>query len=115
MVVKTIILWVLLVSFIIPSLIFGYQKLIGEKEKIELFNRFGYPLWFMRLLGLAEIIASILMLFNPTRLTGIVIFPFILAGAIYTHLKFKDPKKEVMAPVFVGLHLLVIFLFTLWL
>jgi len=114
MVVKTIILWVLLASFIIPSLIFGYQKLVGEKQKIELFKRFGYPLWCMRLLGLIEIIACIMMLFNPTRLVGIVMFPVILAGAIYTHLKFNDPKKEVMTPVFVGLHLLAIFLFTLW-
>src|ERR1700709_1282033 len=98
--VKTIILWVLLTSFIIPSLIFGYQKLVGEKQKTELFNRFGYPLWFMRILGLAEIVACAFMLFGTTRLIGIFIFPIILAGAVYTHLKFKDPKKEVMTPVF---------------
>ncbi len=112
--VKTIILWVLLTSFIIPGLIFGYQKLIGEKQKTELFKRFGYPLWFMHILGLAEIIACLLMLFSPTRIIGILIFPVILAGAVYTHLQFKDPKKEVMTPVFVGVHLLAIFLFTLW-
>ena len=113
--VKTIILWVLLASFVIPSFIFGYQKLIGEKQKTELFIRFGYPLWFMRILGLAEIVACLLMLFDPTRLIGIFIFPAILAGAIYTHVEFKDPKKALMTPVFVALHLLAIFLFTLWL
>lgn len=110
--IKIIILWVLILAYVVPGFIFGFQKLIGQKQKIEQFLRFGYPLWLMRLLGLAEISAYILMIFNPTRLLGIFIFPIILAGAVYTHLNVKDPKKEVMTPVFVGLHLLVIFLLT---
>lgn len=111
---KAIILWVLIAAYIVPGFIFGYLKLVGQKQKIEQFRRFGYPLWFMRLLGLAEISACFMMLFSPTRLWGIFIFPIILAGAVYTHVKVNDPKKEVITPIVVALHLLVIFILTFW-
>ena len=112
--IKTIVFWVLMAAFIIPSFIFGYQKLIGQKQKAEQFNRFGYPLWFMRIIGLAEIIGCFLLLIHETRNIGVMIFAIIFAGAIYTHIKQKDPKKETMAPVIVLIHLLAIFLFTIW-
>jgi len=106
-----IIFWVLIAAYIIPGFIFGFKKLTGNKQSVSLFKKWGYPLWFMRVLGLTEIIGSILMLFNSTRIYGIAIFPVILAGALYTHLKNKEPD-DVKKPVFVGLLLLVIFLFT---
>ena len=107
-----IIFWVLIAAFVIPGYIFGFKKFFAHKQSVENFKRFGYPLWFMHLLGLAEIAGSSLMLFNPTRIYGIAIFPVIIAGAVYTHLKVKDAKKVVMKPILVGLHLLIIFLFT---
>lgn len=112
---KTIIFWLLLTAFIIPNLIFGYQKLVGQKQKTEQFNRFGYPLWFMRILGLAELLVCLSLLFSQTRNWGIIVFSIILAGAVYTHLKQKDTLKDVMVPVFVASHLLIIFLVAFWL
>jgi hypothetical protein len=111
--IKTIILWVLLLAYVVPGYIFGFQKLFGQKEKVQRFKTWGYPLWFMRLLGFVEVLGSSLMLYGPTRIYGMALFPVILAGAVYTHLKFRDPKGEVMAPIIDGLHLLVIFLFTI--
>jgi putative oxidoreductase len=107
-----IIFWVLIAAYVIPGYIFGTKKLIGHKHSIGEFKRFGYPLWFMHVLGLAEITGSTLMLFSATRIYGIAIFPVILAGAVYTHLKVRDGKKVVMKPVIAGMVLLVIFLFT---
>jgi len=107
-----IIFWVLIIAFVIPGYLFGFKKLFGHKQSVEAFRRFGYPLWFMHLLGFAEVAGSTLMLFNPTRIYGIAIFPIIIAGALYSHLKVKDAKKVVMKPILVGLHLLIIFLFT---
>ncbi len=107
-----IIFWVLIIAFVIPGFIFGFKKLLGHKDSIAAFKKFGYPLWFMHVLGFVEITASTLLLFNPTRIYGIAIFPLILAGAIYTHVKVKDGAKVVMKPILVGLHLLIIFLFT---
>ena len=109
-----IIFWVLIIAFVIPGYIFGFKKLFAHKESVENFKRFGYPLWFMHLLGFAEVAGSTLMLFNPTRIFGIAVFLIIIAGAVYTHLKVKDAKKVVLKPILVGLQLLIIFLLTFW-
>jgi putative oxidoreductase len=106
-----IIFWVLVAAYVIPAFIFGFKKLTGNKQSVALFKKWGYPLWFMHLLGLTEITGSVLMFFNSTRIYGIAIFPVILAGAFYTHVKFKE-SADAKKPVFVGLLLLVIFLFT---
>jgi putative oxidoreductase len=108
-----IIFWVLIAAYVIPGFIFGFKKLIGHKQSVEHFKKWGYPLWFMRLLGLVEITGSVLMLFSPTRIYGIAIFPVILAGAAYTHIKFKE-TNEAKKPFFVGALLLAIFLYTFW-
>ena len=107
-----IIFWVFTAAFVVPGFIFGFKKLFAHRDAVENFKRFGYPLWFMHLLGLAEITGSTLMLFNATRVYGIAIFPVILAGAIYTHLKVRDGKKVVMKPIVASLVLAIIFLFT---
>ncbi|WP_184548655.1 DoxX family protein [Mucilaginibacter sp. FT3.2] len=111
--IKTILIWVLLLVYVVPSYIFGFQKLFGRKEKALRFKAWGYPVWFMRLLGFIEVFGSSLMLYEPTRVYGIALFALVLAGAVYTHIKSHDPKSDVMTPVYVGLHLSVIFLLTL--
>jgi uncharacterized membrane protein YphA (DoxX/SURF4 family) len=112
--IKTIILWVLLIAFVIPLFLHGFQKVFGKKDKADLFRRLGYPLWFMRVIGLAEIIGCTLLLFSQTRFYGAAIFPIILLSAFYSHLRIKDKKGDTMTPLFVGLHLVVIVVFTLW-
>jgi putative oxidoreductase len=106
--------WALLIAFVAPCYAFGFKKLLGHPQSKTDFARWGYPLWFMRLLGLGEIVAATCMLFEPTRLAGICFFALIFAGAVATHIRSKDPVKLVMTPVFVGLHLLLVFAFTFW-
>jgi putative oxidoreductase len=112
---KAIILDVLMAVYVVPAFIFGTKKLIGLREPVAHFKRWGYPLWGMHLLGFAEIACGVLLFIAPARIYAIVIYSVIIAGALYTHIKANDPKKVVMKPIFVGLHLLIIFLFTLWL
>jgi putative oxidoreductase len=109
-----IIFWVLIAAYVIPGFIFGFKKLTGNKQSVTHFKKWGYPLWFMHLLGLAEITGSALMLFSPTRIYGIAIFPVILAGAVFTHIKYKEGKNEAIKPILVSLLLLAIFLFNFW-
>lgn len=109
---KTIILWVLIIAFIIPGYLFGFKKLLGGEEPVQKFKEWHYPLWFMHVLGLVEITGCTLLLFNQTRLYGLAVFPVVLAGAVYTHAKNDDPKSVVMRPIFVGLLLVAIFFIT---
>ncbi|MDP9080096.1 MAG: DoxX family protein [Bacteroidota bacterium] len=111
--IKIIIFYVLLAAYAIPGFIFGFKKLSGHKKSVGHFNRWGYPLWFMRFLGFTEITCSILIWFNATRMYALVVFAILIVGATYTHLKY-DSKKEAMKPVIVGTLLVIIFFFTLF-
>jgi putative oxidoreductase len=112
--IKTIVFWVLLLAFVLPTYYFGYTKLVAKKDKVESFVRWGYSILFMKLLGLVEIIAGTLLFFPATRYIGMAVIAVILVGAVFTHLKDKEQRKEVMAPVFVGIHLLIIFVLASW-
>lgn len=112
--IKAIILDVLMAVYVVPAFIFGTKKLLGLAEPTAHFKRWGYPLWTMHLLGFAEIACGLLLFIPAARIYAIAIYSIIIVGALFTHIKAGDPKKVVMKPIFVGLHLLVIFLFTLW-
>lgn len=112
--ISTILFWLLLVAMAMPSVYFGYTKLIGQADKVALFKRFGYPLWFMKLVGLGEATAGVGLLFAPMRHIAIGILAIILVGAIVSHLRAKDSFNEVMKPVFVFIHLTIIFIFTIF-
>jgi putative oxidoreductase len=112
--ITSIIFWALLIAFVVPCYIFGFKKLSGNAQSRRDFLRWGYSFWFMRLLGLGEIIAATAMLFGPTRIFGTCFFALNFTGAVFTHLKSKDPLKQTMTPVYVALHLAVVFAFTWW-
>jgi uncharacterized membrane protein YphA (DoxX/SURF4 family) len=110
--IKTIIFWVLIVAYIIPGVIFGFKKLSGHPDSEAYFKRWGYPLWFMHLLGFTEIACSILIMFNATRMYAIGVFAILVVGAFCTHVRYKDSRQDMLKPVFVGMLLAVIFSFT---
>jgi len=112
--IKLIIFWVLLIAMVAPSFFFGFTKVISRQDKVELFNRLGYPLWFMKLVGISEIVTSIGLLLEPTRFIAISLSAIILIGAIFSHVRAKEPK-EAIPPAIVFLHLTAIYIFTFFL
>lgn len=107
--IKTIALWVFIIVLIIPAFLHGYQKLVVHPEKKEMFDRFGYSITFMRLIGIAEIIIGIGILFETTRLWAMAAYTAIILGAIYTHFKVKDPAKEKFPPFLVLTIMIIIY------
>ena len=112
--IKTIIYWILLVGMALPSFYFGYAKVVSQPDKITLFKRLGYSTFFMKLVGLGEVMSSIGLFFEPTRIFAIGISATILLGAIFSHVRVKDPIKEVMAPVIVFIHLTAIYILSIY-
>ena len=110
--ILAIIYWLLVAALVIPGYVFAIQKIFAQPQKLADFTRWGYSVTFMRLLGLAEAAALSALLFTPTRTTGFIVYCIILAGAVYTHLKSRDDKKQLMTPVIVGAHAAVIFTLT---
>lgn len=110
----TIIFWILIAAFIVPGYIHGFQKIFAQKEKTEAFTKWGFSLTFMKFLGWVEVIGSSLLLFSQTRLLSIPVYAVVLSGAVYTHVKNNDNKKNTMVPIFVGIHLIVILTLAYW-
>ncbi len=106
----TIIFWILVILFVIPSLYFGFIKLTAQPAKIEQFSRWGFPMWFMQGLGLTEIIAAIAIVFQQSRIWGISIWAIILVGAVAVNLKNKEPRSEIIIALVVSIQLLFIYL-----
>ena len=111
--IKLIIFWVLLIAMAAPSFFFGFTKVVSRQDKVELFHRLGYPLWFMRLVGIGEIVTAIGLLLEPTRLLAIGLSAIILIGAVFSHIRAKEPK-EAIPPSFVFVHLTAICIFTFY-
>lgn len=68
-------------------------KLAGSQEMVEAFHGWGYPAWFMYVIGASEILGAILLLFprknmlgTPLRFWGAVGLTVIMAGAVGTHI-----------------------------
>jgi putative oxidoreductase len=108
--IKTIIFWVLVTLLAVPSFYFGYLKLSAKQSKIDQFKAWGFPMWFMRALGLVEILSTIALIFPETRIYGIISWAIILLGAIYVNLKNSEPKSEVMIACGVSVQVIFIYL-----
>lgn len=86
----------------IGFLMFGFTK-FGAKQQVETFKQFGYPQWFRVVTGLVEIVGAAGMIagiWNPVlaALAGLLIGVTML-GATITHIRSKDPAKDIGAPI----------------
>jgi uncharacterized membrane protein YphA (DoxX/SURF4 family) len=50
------------------------------------FGAFGYPLWFMYLTGLIELVSAVLVVIPRTSRIGAGLLICVMAGAIFSHL-----------------------------
>lgn len=66
-------------------LLFGGGKLAGQQMNIDNFTRWGYPIWFMYLTGLIEVVGAVLLWPQRTRLIGALLLVGTMLGAILTH------------------------------
>ena len=90
----------------------GTSKLAGMEATVEAFTRFGYPIWFLYVVGFIEFVGGAGMVIQPvTRFAALLLFPIML-GAIGTHL-LHDPI-EAMLPSFVLLILIEIVAWFYW-
>lgn len=85
--------WFLTLGFLFS----GGMKLIAHEMQVQNFENFGYPMWFMYLIGGLEVLAAVLIFLPPTRLWGALLIIVIMIGAIGTHL-WHEEWVEVVYP-----------------
>ncbi|AOE50908.1 DoxX family protein [Kangiella sediminilitoris] len=77
-----VVVLILLVIFLVS----GSAKLMGLNFELEAFTRWGYPIWFMYLVGFIEIAAVVLLLIPKVSSIGSLVMAGVMAGAIATHM-----------------------------
>lgn len=84
---KSIGTWILVVLLALVFMGSGVGKLLGKSPMPENFTRWGYPLWFMSLTGLIELLGGVALLFPRLTTAGSAVLGATMIGAIVTHIK----------------------------
>ena len=61
------------------------MKFFEMPIQVQRFQEWGYPTWFMFLIGFMEVAAAALLVFLPSRLLGAALGLIVLIGAACTH------------------------------
>ncbi|MEX0828805.1 MAG: DoxX family protein [Nitrospirales bacterium] len=77
-------LWILLGGMFIMA---GGAKLMGNPSQVEHFSQWGYPLWFLYLTGVIEVVGGICLFIPKAQFYGIVVLSITMVGAALTHLR----------------------------
>lgn len=81
-----ILLWVLRIIAAVIMLQTLYFKFSAAEESVFIFTEMGIEPWGRIVTGIFELIASILILYSPTKLFGAIMAAGIMSGAILSHL-----------------------------
>lgn len=95
--VKTVALWVVTVLLAALFVLAGSMKFFSA-EAAEQFAKFGYPGWFLVLIGVIEVAGGLALLvprLTPIAAAGLAI---VMVGAVFTVLRHDDAVKA-LAPL----------------
>jgi uncharacterized membrane protein YphA (DoxX/SURF4 family) len=90
-------------------IIAGGKKLLGQEAQIDSFFRWGYPLWFLYLIGAIELVGGIGLFIPQLRSYAVMVLSITMVGASMTHLKAGE-----MAAIPIPLALLLLLLMLAW-
>ncbi len=89
---------VLTVLLTLAFLMSGIMKLTGAEQIRQGFENWGYPIFFMYIIGLCEVAGAIGLWLRRFSYAAKVCIILLMAGAVLTHLLF-DSFQEAMAPI----------------
>jgi hypothetical protein len=80
----------------------GIVQLIKMKEEVDMFNRLGYPVYLLTILGVWKMLGVVAILvpkFPIVKEWAYAGFFFAMSGAIFSHFAVGDGAKEFFGPV----------------
>jgi uncharacterized membrane protein YphA (DoxX/SURF4 family) len=80
-----VLVWIMIIVCIIGFGGAGIAKVMGAEALAEEFTGWGLPLWFMTLVGVAEILGALGLLINGISTFSALGLAGIAAGALVTH------------------------------
>jgi hypothetical protein len=67
------------------------MKFAGTAFEVAGFERFGYALWFMYVVGALQVVGALLLAMRGTAALGAALLAVIMLGAVGSHLRAGDP------------------------
>jgi putative oxidoreductase len=67
------------------------MKFAALPFEVAVFTRFGYPLWFMDMVGAAQLLGAALLWGRGTVAYGALLLAAVMVGAAFSHLHAGDP------------------------
>ncbi|HCO01518.1 MULTISPECIES: DoxX family protein [unclassified Methylophaga] len=95
-------------SLLLAAIFFltGLAKLAGLEFEIQAFERWGYPLWFIYLVGFIEVSGAVALLFKQVRALAAAGLGLFMIGPVVTHVLHAEWAMLMVA--------LIIMLFSVW-
>lgn len=87
----------------------GGKKLFAQEAQIDSFFRWGYPFWFLYLIGAMELMGGISLFIPQLRFYAALLLSITMVGAFMTHLRSGE-----MEAISVPLILLIVLLMLAW-
>ena len=84
-------------------LLSGGAKLAGLEFELVAFERWGYPVWFMYLTGIAEVSGGVALAANILRRYAAPSLSLLMIGAIATHVRHSEWPMLMIALVIFSL------------
>jgi len=99
--VGTAVAWVLSGLLALAFLASGVPKLLMIEVWARKFAQWGYPVWFLLLIGALEVGGAILLLIPRWTRYGVLLLGVVMVGAMYTHVS-NGEGLQVLRPLIVG-------------
>ena len=97
-----IIYWVATLWLALGMTSTGIVQLIKMKEEVDMFNRLGYPVYLLTILGVWKMLGVVAILvpkFPLLKEWAYAGFFFAMSGAVFSHFAVGDGAKEFFGPV----------------
>ena len=88
---RTVVVWTLTIVTAAAFAAAGVFKVLGSEQMVTTFVGFGFPLWFMTLVGIAELTGALALLLPPVAFLGGLGLMGLAGGAFITHMASGDP------------------------
>lgn len=99
-----IIRWIIIAIFTVE----GITKLLRVSFQVNFFNHWGYPAWFMYVVGLFELAGAVGLYMEKSRRYANIALLLFMIGAFYTHLKSGDAIQmmslAMVTTILLGIH-----------
>jgi len=86
-------IWLLSFFLAFVFVVQGAAKFSSTSGWATAFRHWGYPVWFRQSVGVAEILAGLLLVLPATAPLGALTIIALMIGAIITHTVAGDPQK----------------------